>query len=540
MSFPAYTDSALKHFRCGWAALGLALILLAPLSSSAQSRDVSGSFFAKVGAGLSDYTGDFPAQNVGHPLDFQEFIRGTGVPFANSSELGYQHSRAFAVALGLQVGNYPIVGYAGETGLKDSYRYTFQLLGRYTFDTPDWGVSPYVDAGANVTFSGLKTGYGPSVGGGVSIPFNSSVSFFVESRFNFTYPDDAIDGASNGPNGSSTGPFDSLNQLLGFGLKVNFGGFSDDGAPPAPEPVVSESSPEANDRQKATDSVSTQRSRPASSRYEDAVLVPSGTFVMGHAGEDPLSVQNAGRKRVTVNSVYVDQHEVSNAEYRDYLSQLSPSERKKRLPDSTAWTDVRTQASWEAYFRSDHYADHPVVAVTWDEARAYCEAQGKRLPTEAEWEYAARSGHVGRIYPWEGLSTRDEDGNFRANYNPPQGHSADGHAFTAPVDSFSQNGWKLHNIVGNVAEWTQDAYTPSYDDLSDFNPRHRDESEPRRVVRGGAWNSSAAFISAGMRDTQPKDEASVDTGFRCVREAVGPKQENVAGDTRTDENEGTE
>lgn len=557
----AHRSSALKRFCCGWAAFGLALTLLGPLSSSAQSkgaqptegaqpreaqpRDVSGSFFVKFGVGLSDYTGDFPAQNVGHPLDFQEFIRGTGVPFANTSELGYQHSRALAVVLGLQVGNYPIVGYAGDTGLKDSYRYTLQLLGRYTFDTPDWGVSPYVDAGANVTFSGLKTGYGPSVGGGVRFPFNSSVSFFVESRFNFTYPDDAIDGNDNSPNGSSTGPFDSLNQLLGFGLKVNFGGFSDDDAPPVPDPVVSESDQKAGDRQKidrqkASDPASDQRSRPDTSRYEGAVLVPSGTFIMGNTGPDPLSLQNAGRKRVTVSPVYVDQHEVSNAEYRNYLRRLSPSERKERLPDSTAWNQARTQTSWETYFRSDYYADYPVVAVTWNEARAYCEAQGKRLPTEAEWEYAARGGYIGRIYPWEGLSTRDQNGDYRANYNPPQGYSADGYAFTAPVESFPQNGWGLHNMVGNVAEWTQDAYTPSYDNLSDFNPRRRDEDEPRRVVRGGAWNSRTAFIGVGMRDTQPKGEASVDTGFRCVGDVARLKRENVARDTRADGTEGRE
>jgi formylglycine-generating enzyme required for sulfatase activity len=147
---------------------------------------------------------------------------------------------------------------------------------------------------------------------------------------------------------------------------------------------------------------------------------------------------------------------------------------------------------------------------------------------------------VGRIYPWEGLSTRDQDGDYLANYHPSQGYSVDGYAFTAPVDAIPQNGWNLYNMAGNVAEWTRDAYTPSYDNLSDFNPLHEDGDEPRHVVRGGAWNSNASFIGVGMRDTQPKEEASADVGFRCVREVTIQHQEKVATDSRGARNTGQE
>jgi formylglycine-generating enzyme required for sulfatase activity len=450
----------------------------------------------------------------------------------NASELGYRFSPSFAVVAGLQVGNYPVAGYAGRSGLKDTNLYTAQFLSRYTFGDPDQRIRPYVDGGLNATFGGLRTGYGPSVGGGVDVALNRSLSFFVESRFNLVLPDDAIDGASNlgdapgsatsktdDPKGSITGPFDSVNQLLGVGIKVKFRGIKVNFRGP---------SQTSNDVSSETTDASPS---PDTSRQEDPVRVPSGTFVMGLTDEDPLSIQNAGRKRITVSSFYIDRHEVTNAEYRDYLSRLSSDERQERLPDSTDWTEARTEESWEVYFRGDYYLEYPVIRVTWDEARAYCQARGKRLPTEAEWEYAARAGYLGRVYPWGGLTTRGQNGDYLANFKAPEGYAADGYAFTAPVDAFPPNDWGLRNMAGNVAEWTRDAYAQSYDNLSDFNPHNRSEEESRRVVRGGAWNSDSFFIGVGVRDTQPRDEASIEIGFRCASEAASLDSGDAPEDT---------
>lgn len=188
------------------------------------------SFFIKpLSVGLSDYTGDMPAQSVSHPLDFQEISRGSGIPITFHGELGYQFSARWALVLGFQTGNYPIVGYnTGNNDISDSWRHTPQLLVRYAFGTLGESVAFYLDGGGNVTFGGggiAKTGYGPSVGGGVDIPLSNALSLYVESRFNFTFPDDAIDGSapirSAGGFGSS---FDQVNQLLGVGLRVRFGG----------------------------------------------------------------------------------------------------------------------------------------------------------------------------------------------------------------------------------------------------------------------------------------------------------------------------
>lgn len=524
------TESIVKHFCSGWIALGLFVTALGAAPSTAQSRNVDTPYFAKLGIGVSEYTGDLPYEIENHlfDFDFREFSHGTGFPFLATGELGYQFSPKLAVALGLQVGAYPFIGWKGRRW--DQWRYTTQLLGRYRFGDAEQTLAPYVDGGLNVTFGGhsppTSAGFGPSVGGGLDILLSRSLSFFVESRLNLVFPDDAVDGE-----GSYRDPFDLVNQLLGFGVKIRFEDFWSDASPeePTPRGVPADTADEEIGQSPRSD----QSPHPDTSRYEEMVLIPSGTFIMGLTDEDPLSLQNAGRKRVTVSPFYLDQYEVTNAEYRDYLSQLSPEERTERLPDSTAWSEARTQDSWTAYFRSDYYADYPVVAVTWTEARAYCQAQNKRLPTEAEWEYAARAGHLGRIYPWEGLSARGQGGEYLANFKPSSGYSADGYAFTAPVDEFPPNDWDLYNMAGNVAEWTRDAYTPSYDNLSDFNPSYRDENEPRRVIRGGAWNSNASFIGVGMRDTQRRDEASVDVGFRCAREVTSLDREEATGEDTT-------
>ena len=252
----------------------------------------------------------------------------------------------------------------------------------------------------------------------------------------------------------------------------------------------------------------------------DMVRLPSGVFVMGLTAPDPLDLQTAGRKRISLSPFYIDRFEVTNAEYRDYLNtmvesgDLTEQEYRERLPDSTAFR--ATRARWRSYFYNEANADRPVVAVTWNEARQYCEWEGKRLPTEAEWEYAARAGRTGGLYPWAGVFAR-HDGQYLANFNPErQGMAADGHAFTAPVGSFPPNQWGLHDVAGNAGEWTLDAYTPSYSQLSSLNPAYRDSSEQRHVVRGGSYASSSFNIGVGKRSYQNKDEASTQIGFRCA------------------------
>lgn len=247
------------------------------------------------------------------------------------------------------------------------------------------------------------------------------------------------------------------------------------------------------------------------------VRLPDGSFIMGLTDEDPLDIQNAGRKKVTVSSFYIDRFEVTNEEYREFIDDLSGEQEEARLPDSTAWDESVSRADWETYFYGSERSDYPVVAIEWRDAKEYCEWEDKRLPTEAEWEYAARAGRVGGVYPWAGFSPRDPQGRYLANFNPGrQGQAADGYAFTAPVGSYPPNRWGLHDVAGNVAEWVEDAYTPSYSALSGLDPVYKDSDENRRVVRGGSWASNPFQIGVGVRDFQPMEQPSPRIGFRCA------------------------
>ena len=258
---------------------------------------------------------------------------------------------------------------------------------------------------------------------------------------------------------------------------------------------------------------------PAPPTFGDMVRLPDGTFIMGLTDEDPFEIQSAGRRRVTVSAFYIDRFEVTNAEYRAYLQSLSPGERDSALPDSTAWSSSASRADFSTYFYGSNYDEYPVVSVTWQEAKDYCKAEDKRLPTEAEWEYAARAGRVGGVYPWSGFSPRDAFGRYLANFNPGrQGQAADGYAFTAPVGSFPPSRWGLHDVAGNAAEWVEDTYASTYANLSDLDPVYRgqDTEETRKVVRGGAWDSDAFRIGVGFRDMHEADQGSPRIGFRCA------------------------
>ncbi|MDP4184375.1 MAG: SUMF1/EgtB/PvdO family nonheme iron enzyme [Bacteroidota bacterium] len=220
-------------------------------------------------------------------------------------------------------------------------------------------------------------------------------------------------------------------------------------------------------------------------------------------------------------------------------------------PDTLVWIRDFTYAfnePWTSrYYWHPGFDDYPVVGVTWKQAKAFCswrtnvknkalskkgqyEVQDYRLPTEVEWEYAARGGQKVSSYPWGGYYTRNSKGEFLANFKPLRGnYSVDGGMGPMKVGSYDPNGFGLYDMAGNVAEWTITAYDPSaYTYIHDFNPNYEYNAlagDPpamkRKVIRGGSWKDISYFLKVGTRSYEYQDSAKSYIGFRCVRSSFG-------------------
>lgn len=215
-------------------------------------------------------------------------------------------------------------------------------------------------------------------------------------------------------------------------------------------------------------------------------------------------------------------------------------------PDTAVWIKDFAYSYNEPmhndYFWHKAYGDYPVVGVTWKQAKAFCawrtlnknsyiksKKKGRdlinsfRLPTEAEWEYAARGGLESATYPWGGPYTRSDRGCFLANFKPSRGdYAADEALYTVEAKSYEMNGYGLYNMAGNVSEWTDSAYNPNaYEYVSTMNPNVIDGNNQRKVVRGGSWKDVAYFLQVGTRDHEYADSARSYIGFRTVQDYMG-------------------
>lgn len=221
-------------------------------------------------------------------------------------------------------------------------------------------------------------------------------------------------------------------------------------------------------------------------------------------------------------------------------------------PDTLAWIHDYSYSFndplTEKYFWHTAYDNYPVVGVNWNQAKAFCvwrteklnkylsSKKGKitlsefRLPTEAEWEWAARGGNQLNPYPWGGPYTRNEKGCFLANYKPLRGnYIADGGLRTVVVGHYLPNDWGLYDMAGNVAEWTNSAFDPvSYNFTWDINPNYTynaKESDPpimkRKVIRGGSWKDISYYLRVTTRAYEYQDTAKCYIGFRCIQPYLG-------------------
>ncbi len=216
-------------------------------------------------------------------------------------------------------------------------------------------------------------------------------------------------------------------------------------------------------------------------------------------------------------------------------------------PDTTVWVKdfhfAYNEPLFEQYFWHKAYKDYPVVGVTWDQARAYCNFRSKlksdyneslkrkkqkpiefRLPTEIEWEYAARGGKQNAPYPWGGPYLMNDKGCYLANFKPKRGNYMEdeklgNYIYTSPVKKFPKNGFGLYDMAGNVAEWTDSGYNnSSYVFSSTLNPSTKDKTDNRKSVRGGSWKDVGYMLMTGARDFEMKDSARSYIGFRTAQD----------------------
>ncbi len=264
---------------------------------------------------------------------------------------------------------------------------------------------------------------------------------------------------------------------------------------------------------------------------EGMVLIPGQTFQMGIDQSDLPTLVKMGHKvphmdslnalwwfgdeiprhPVTLDSFYIDRYEVTNAQFAQFVRA----------------TGYKAQGNWQKYARKSR-ENHPVVNVTWNDAQAYARFAGKRLPTEAEWECAARGGRPVKWFPWG-----NNPDPTRANYR------AQGESFfagliriiglrkmgTKPVGSYPPNGYGLYDVCGNVSEWCANERKPYPGALSQkwfytkYGP-HGSGKNPfyGKAIRGGNWESpNSVFIRITNRRGEKPDYFSRNLGFRCVR-----------------------
>jgi formylglycine-generating enzyme len=297
------------------------------------------------------------------------------------------------------------------------------------------------------------------------------------------------------------------------------------------------------------------------------VWIPGGTFLMGSEDHYP---EEAPAHRVTVDGFWLDQHTVTNREFARFVQRTRYVTLAERSPDPADYPGADAELlvpastvfvmpihrvslddpyNWWTYVPSADWRrpqgpgssikkrpDHPVVHVAWEDVAAYADWAGKVLPTEAEWEFAARGGLDGATYAWgEDLTP---EGQWMANTwqgdFPVSNTTEDGYAGTAPVGRYPANGYGLFDMIGNVWEWTSDWYQPhaetSHACCTLDNPRGGARQEsfdrgtpdvaiPRRVMKGGSHLCSPNYCRRyrpAARMAQAVDTSTSHLGFRCI------------------------
>jgi sulfatase modifying factor 1 len=277
------------------------------------------------------------------------------------------------------------------------------------------------------------------------------------------------------------------------------------------------------------------------------VYLSGGEFLMGTNDKEGFPADGEGPVRnVKVGPFYIDSCAVTNAQFADFVGAtgykteaekfgwsfvfyhiVSPEVKQqvKQVVQGTPWWWRVDGAYWQQPegqdSNVDERMDHPVVHVSWNDAMAYCKWAGKRLPTEAEWEFAARGGLEQKRYPWGDLlkPNGEHHCNIWQGKFPEKNHASDGYAGTAPSKSFPPNGFELYNMSGNVWEWCSDWFNATFHIAASCNNPRGPVNGQSKAMRGGSYLCHKSYCNryrVAARSSNTPDSSTGNIGFRCV------------------------
>jgi formylglycine-generating enzyme required for sulfatase activity len=295
---------------------------------------------------------------------------------------------------------------------------------------------------------------------------------------------------------------------------------------------------------------SSNRVRANNGSTQDMVRLDGGSFLMGTEIEEGFPADGEGPiRKVLVDAFYVDRYAVTNDAFSEFVhstgyksdaerfgwsfvfqGHIAPENRARLVEDTVAgveWWCKVPGADWRHPEGPDTgiatRPHHPAVHVSWNDAQAFARWAGKRLPTEAEWEFAARGGLEQKLYPWGDDLTPNGQHlcNIWQGEFPDHDTAEDGFAGLAPVDAFPPNGYGLYTITGNAWEWCLDWFHPTFHVLGTrANPAGPLQGQAK-VIKGGSYLCHKSYCNryrVGARSSNTPDSSTTNMGFRCVRD----------------------